>query len=383
MIPQRSAEQAITLAEQGWNVSAIARRLDHDRKTIRIYLNGHRQPGQRREQADSFAPFAGYATRRLRDDPHLRAAGLHRELSELGYPGSYSALTRELRNNAIPTVCLTCQAKPEDTYRHAIRARTLHHQQGLPIRVVLITGETIASYLVRLAGANHLPVSLLLAHLPSWVIARSTAHDDLAGASRADVSRAGQAEVEQLTALTGLPTTTLLQALPAFGANTQHGRPPVRATRACRRCTARRGHTGPVPVHLPAHRRVCPKHRLWLGDAVQIDVAAAPDIVHAQRRADRLARHSGLRLILAETTERDQLTAMRHYLQSDPIQRRITAIISTDPGLTRDHPDLIDAATYPETINNVASRLPLPQQNRHQAGIDDTHRLHRPVGQLQ
>ena len=89
MIPQ-AAEQAIALADQGWNVSAIARHLGHDRKTIRIYLNGRREPGQPRAGTTDalFAPFAGYAARRLRDDPHLRAAALHRELGELGYAGS-------------------------------------------------------------------------------------------------------------------------------------------------------------------------------------------------------------------------------------------------------------------------------------------------------
>jgi hypothetical protein len=41
MIPEIDARQAIALAGQGANVSEIARRLGHDRKTIRIYLNGH------------------------------------------------------------------------------------------------------------------------------------------------------------------------------------------------------------------------------------------------------------------------------------------------------------------------------------------------------
>ena len=42
MIPEHAAHQAITLAERGWNLSEIARHLGHDRKTIRIYLNGSR-----------------------------------------------------------------------------------------------------------------------------------------------------------------------------------------------------------------------------------------------------------------------------------------------------------------------------------------------------
>jgi hypothetical protein len=352
VITQHAAEQAITLADRGWSVSAIARHLDHDRKTIRIYLNGRRKPGQPREQADSFAPFAAYATHRLRADPHLRAAGLHRELGELGYTGSYSALTRELRSSAIPTVCPDCHDTPEDTYRHASRARTLHRQTGLPMRVAPISGETIASYLGRVGAANHLPVNILLAHLPPWFIARSVTHDDLTGATRA-----GHTEVERLAALTGLAPATLLRALPAFGANTHRSRPPVRATRACRGCTARHGHTRPVPVHLPAHQRICAKHRIWLGDALQINLDLAPEIVHAHHRADRLGRHSGLRLILAEATERQQIITAGHDTRLGPIHHRTMTMISRDRRLTPDHPDLIDAATYPETIANAAIRL--------------------------
>jgi hypothetical protein len=351
VIPQRSAEQAITLADQGWNVSEIARHLGHDRKTIRIYLNGSRKPGQPRPQADSFASFAGYAARRLRDDPHLRAAGLHRELAELGYLGSYSALTRELRNSAIHTTCPSCHYKPDGTY---LRARLQHRQQNLPIRLAPITGETIASYLARLSAANHLPASFLLAHLPPWFTARSLTHDDLTGAARAT-----EAEVEHLAALTGLNTATVLHALPAFRSGPHHSRPTVRATHACRCCAARHGHAKPVPVHLPAHQRVCIKHRLWLGDTIQIDLSAAPDIVHAHRRADRLARrHTGPRLIFTEVTERQQIiSTRRHGTHPDPIERRITTITSTNRHLPFDHPDLIEAATYPETISNAANAL--------------------------
>ena len=75
MIPETSALQAIALAGQGQNVSEIARHLGHDRKTIRIYLNGHRAPGQPRPHADSFAPFAAYVRQRAADDPHLRGDG--------------------------------------------------------------------------------------------------------------------------------------------------------------------------------------------------------------------------------------------------------------------------------------------------------------------
>jgi hypothetical protein len=352
VIPERSAVQAIMLAEQGWNLSAIARHLGHDRKTIRIYLSGSRTPGQPRKQADSFAPFAGYAQRRVQDDPHLRASGLHRELAGLGYAGSYSALTRELRSSGINLTCSACRQKPQAAFpRGPIRRLG----QSLPIRVAPIAGQTIASYLERLAVANHLPVGFVLAHLPSWFTARCVAHDDLAGVVRADT-----ADAESLAVLSGLSATALLQALPAFGFGLPHGRRPVRATHACRRCTARHGQTGPVPVHLPAHQRVCGRHRIWLGSTTQIDVTAVPEILHAHRRAVRLThRHTAPRLMLAEVTARQQIIAARRDDDERPdlVQRRVTALASSDRHLVIDNPDLIEAATYPETINSAADAL--------------------------
>jgi predicted transcriptional regulator len=59
VIPQRSAEQAIILAEQGWTVSAIARHLGHDRKTIRIYLSDRR----------TFKPHLGGGRQRVWGEP--------------------------------------------------------------------------------------------------------------------------------------------------------------------------------------------------------------------------------------------------------------------------------------------------------------------------
>lgn len=352
MIPAHSATQAITLAGRGWNLSEIARHLGHDRKTIRIYLNGSRQPGQPREHADSFVRFAAYAARRVRDDPHLRASGLHRELAELGYAGSYSALTRELRNNGISSHCPSCPRKPASfSTPTPIGLQWYRPTQSLPIRVAPLAGETVVSYLTRLAAANHIPVTLILALLSSWFTARTVTHDDLSGAARVE-----SADVERLTALAGLSTTTLLHALPAFGfGHRSHpGRPPVRATYACRRC-ARHGHTDPVPVHLPAHHRVCSRHRIWLGDTCQVDLAAVPEIVHAHRQATRLARRHGvLRLLHAKITARQQITAARRPHQ---VQERIAKLTVANPGLVFEQPDLIDAAAYPETISDAARGL--------------------------
>ena len=135
-----------------------------------------------------------------------------------------------------------------------IRARTQHRQQHLPRPVTPITGETIASYLSRLARSNHLSDSILLAHLPPWFTARSLIHDDLSGAAQAT-----DTDTDHLAALTAVARAALLHALPALSLGSHHDRPTVRATQACRRCVARHLTAERIPVHLPARQRILPQ----------------------------------------------------------------------------------------------------------------------------
>jgi transposase len=87
--------EAQALREQGWSISAIARHLGRDRKTIRRYLSGERVPGQRKPAGqDPFEPFVEYCRLRLTDDPHLWASTLLDEIAGLGYAGGYSTFTR-------------------------------------------------------------------------------------------------------------------------------------------------------------------------------------------------------------------------------------------------------------------------------------------------
>src|ERR1035441_5759105 len=349
MIPEQDARQAITLAGQDWNVSQIARHLGHDRKTVRIYLNGHRAPGQPRPHAGSFAPFAAYIRQRAQDDPHLRAAGLHRKITTLGYAGSYSAFTRELRGHGIRAACGTCRK-----WKPATPAQAQQHYPGpLPFRTAPVAGETVASYLSRTAAASHLPAGTITACLPSWFAARAAACDDLAATGQPQ-----PADIRHLAALTGTSETALRHALPALGTRTSDSRPPVRAVPACRRCSSRTGQRDPVPVHLPAHQKACTRHRTWLGPAIQIDLTAAPAIFRACQHASRLARQHGItRLVLAETTARQQAAATAG---SPHARRRAAALASSNPGLDPGQPDMAEAAAYFETIKLAAAILSEP-----------------------
>ena len=65
MLTREEDLDAHALSRQGWSISAIARHLGHDRKTIRNYLTGKRIAGERAPaQPDAFAPV-----RRLCDRP--------------------------------------------------------------------------------------------------------------------------------------------------------------------------------------------------------------------------------------------------------------------------------------------------------------------------
>ena len=71
------------LRKRGWTISAIARHLRRDRKTIRAYLAG-REPGVRQEtRVDPFDKFEAYCAQRLADDPHVWASTLFDEVLEL------------------------------------------------------------------------------------------------------------------------------------------------------------------------------------------------------------------------------------------------------------------------------------------------------------
>lgn len=99
------------LVARGWTISAIARHMDRDRKTIRDYLSGKRTPGVRvRGTPDEFVTFERYCRLRLADDPHLWGVTLYDEVRGLGYAGGYSTFTRALRERKLRPHCEACAA---------------------------------------------------------------------------------------------------------------------------------------------------------------------------------------------------------------------------------------------------------------------------------
>ena len=109
MLTQEDDVDVHALHRQGWTISAIARHLGHDRKTIRAYVKGDRVAGQRVSAVpDPFELFATYCTQRLKDDPHVWATTLFDEVLELGFDRSYPSFTRDLRSHRIRPHCEPC-----------------------------------------------------------------------------------------------------------------------------------------------------------------------------------------------------------------------------------------------------------------------------------
>jgi hypothetical protein len=94
------------LQARGWTVSAIARHLGRDRKTIRAYLNGERQPAVRkRTMPDPLARFEPDLRARLGDDQHGWATVLFAEIVALGY----ATFVRQLRQRGLRPHCEACR----------------------------------------------------------------------------------------------------------------------------------------------------------------------------------------------------------------------------------------------------------------------------------
>ena len=101
--------EADALFKRGWTVSAIARHLGRDRKTVRSYLLGERSPGVRRSaRPDPLEEYRAYVGARFADDPHLWASALFDEVVALGYGSSYVSFARQVRLAGLRPHCEAC-----------------------------------------------------------------------------------------------------------------------------------------------------------------------------------------------------------------------------------------------------------------------------------
>ena len=363
MLSPDRVRQIFTLSTAGMPVRAIARQLGHSPQTVRAYLHQRRTPGVRAVSRPGLFTdlFAGYCRQRFAEDPDLRPSSLFGELTGLGFGGSRSTFYRGLTRRLLP---------PPGRRRSRTQEQTPHGPPGtsrlpacapaLPRSVTPLTGEALISYLTRLACANHLTVTEMLTVLPSWFSTKISNRDDRA--QHHMLIPAAAEALHALARLTGATPASLARALPAFGTAGPHS--PVRATTACRRCAARRGIDQPVPVHLPAHRKVCTRHGIWLSDAGQphLDLAACPEIIAAQHQASRLLRRcTPQELMLAYQAAARAIPPWPSSPAAIPLHWRHRLLILQTAnhryGTPADHDAYTHAAIYPDAITLAAARL--------------------------
>ena len=91
----------LDLHRQGLAVSAIARQLELDRKTVRKYIERGLEPpvyGPRKRRSRLLEPFETYLRQRVAAYPGLTGSRLLREIRERGYQGGYTRVTDFLRD---------------------------------------------------------------------------------------------------------------------------------------------------------------------------------------------------------------------------------------------------------------------------------------------
>src|SRR6266540_2808549 len=233
MLPRDRAEKILTLGEAGWSVPAIAAQLGHSEQTVRDYLTGRRTPGVRAPRPSLLTDmFAGYCRQRFAEDPHLRPSALFTEITELGFKASRSTFYRELTQRRLApssrpqSLALQAAAQDLDEMPRPV-APTPARTPALPRQVTPITGETLISYLTRLATANHLTTSEILVVLPTWFTTKINNPDERA--QHHMLAPATTDALHALARLTGTSPAGLARALPAFGTSDTHGPPATDA----------------------------------------------------------------------------------------------------------------------------------------------------------
>lgn len=109
MLTQEEDVEIHAFRKQGWTISEIARHTGRDRKTIRAYLSGARQPGVRMTvEPDPFDLIEAYVRQRLSDDHGVWATTLFDEVEALGYDRSYPTFTRKIRQRRLRPHCEGC-----------------------------------------------------------------------------------------------------------------------------------------------------------------------------------------------------------------------------------------------------------------------------------
>ena len=288
----------------GKSIREIAEAHGHSITTIRDYVRGRRTPGEPAGRDDEFVPYIAYCRRRLADDPHLRTPALLAELSVLGFIGSRATFYRALERHGIQThPCPDCHPASMSGYSPPSAARS-PQPFPLPKPAAPVAGETLTSFLGRLAAVNRTSPGALLDTLPHWFRVKARWHDDRWQPSRL-IPWADDAAA-RLAVISGSATAAIKAALPAFGG--KRGR-PLRAAIAC-----------PALHSRPRHPAAGPGSSSRSPAALHQARDLAPRAGNTPVQRQRLPRHPGRR---APGT------------QAPPPPHRRAADLLQDPGTRR------------------------------------------------
>jgi hypothetical protein len=236
----------------------------------------------------------------------------------------------------------------------------------LPLTVTPVPGEYYLDYTARLAAANRLELGELTdaLHDPAAVIldpARRKQHQQerLAAAARQPLARIARLYWDD--------HGDYLRDRDGFG---QLLRP------ACRRCTARRGITGPVACRLPPHQTLCRRHQLWTGPSArthagQLDISPFPEILRAQRRHLAQLHHherhqveatisAATRAIYQALRDGTWIPGQRHRLQQlapTSWEQTLTSVLSASPRQDDPGHPVVEIAIYPDVVWLAARSL--------------------------
>ncbi|MFG2601558.1 TniQ family protein [Streptomyces sp. NPDC048462] len=180
---------------------------------------------------------------------------------------------------------------------HAPEALTPARSLTIPVRPW--GGESLPSYVARLAHANRTPHTALWRHI--GVPYR-------AGASSTTLpweATLNQPAAARLAVMSGIPVERLRKALPALSWSTREASalptdvPTVWMRQAhspnaviCRQCTVRRGVSAEVRAHLALPDIVCHRHYVWQSPEPR-DISTVPEIGRAQRKLRKFRNAHG------------------------------------------------------------------------------------------
>lgn len=240
-----------------------------------------------------------------------------------------------------------------------------YRPRPLPRPVRPFPGETLGSYLHRLARANHIPEASL-----SWALRRD-----------------GRPLPQALAAATGRAAADLVAALPDLrpdnGATVPTRRSSVRPganqRAACQICAAGHQAANRIRVWTTHEDLCCAHHRRWLGmdcaSSYQFDLTNCPDHLPAQQCHRELIRMNGRERVRLLHQEACEVVSGWHHRGVRPARSRAALVALSQAHPKVIEPMLLQAAWYPTVVALIPVMLatPPPDSRKDTEAMEDVY----------